>query len=283
MRLRPGVPVLVRPDGPVQVGVARPVLIEGADPSAKAALALMEPPGIPAAHGPGQATVARLREAGLLADSTEKSLAATVEIRVAGALGVEIGVALAAAGVSTRYEDAAPAHIEPDAYSARHVSSTCAGAAHWTVAERAPWTPPPGEIAVGVAIAAGGVSRTVTARWEYDGLPHLLISADEHGVDVGPLVVPGLTACAGCVAHHARERDPAWPALLLQLEARRPWVDPRVLTEAAGAAARLILTELSRTSDAAPVSASWRFEPLRSPQRRDVAPHPTCGCGATST
>ncbi|WP_084074024.1 hypothetical protein [Demequina sp. NBRC 110052] len=279
MRLRPGVPVLVRPDGPVQVGVARPILIECADPATSAALALMEPPGIPAAHGPAPATVARLRDAGLLADGPRETAEATVTIHGAGALGVEIGVALAAAGVGTRYEDAAPARVEPDAYSPRHVASTCAGAAHWTVAERSPWSPPPGEVVLGAAIALGGVSRTVTARWEFDGLPHLLISADEDGVDVGPLVVPGVTACAGCVAHHARERDPAWPSLLLQLEARRPWVDPRVLTEAAGTAARLLLTELSRRPDEAPVSSRWRLEPLTAPRQSEVTPHPACGCG----
>lgn len=45
--------------------------------------------------------------------------------------------------------------------------------------------------------------------------PHLLLTRTEGGYEVGPAVVPGLSACAGCVAIAREEQDPFWSADIL--------------------------------------------------------------------
>lgn len=50
---------------------------------------------------------------------------------------------------------------------------------------------------------------------------HAPITLDSHRAVVGPLVVPGRTACLACLWQHERDRDDAWPVLATQLVARR--------------------------------------------------------------
>src|SRR5689334_8205431 len=46
---------------------------------------------------------------------------------------------------------------------------------------------------------------------------HLLVQLGAGFGTVGPLVLPGLTSCLGCVDRHRADRDEAWPALAVQL------------------------------------------------------------------
>ncbi|MCL9758398.1 ThiF family adenylyltransferase [Frankia sp. AiPa1] len=49
------------------------------------------------------------------------------------------------------------------------------------------------------------------------GRAHLIAGVQETSGIVGPLVVPGLTACLHCQHLHRHTRDPAWPLLAMQL------------------------------------------------------------------
>lgn len=49
------------------------------------------------------------------------------------------------------------------------------------------------------------------------GIPHLLASAFEGYGSVGPLVLPGLTACLHCLDLTRRDRDPDWPLVTARL------------------------------------------------------------------
>ena len=53
-----------------------------------------------------------------------------------------------------------------------------------------------------------------------DDQPYLGVGVGAGTVTVGPLVVPGLSACLACVERHRADRDPAWPALAAQLQLR---------------------------------------------------------------
>jgi bacteriocin biosynthesis cyclodehydratase domain-containing protein len=56
--------------------------------------------------------------------------------------------------------------------------------------------------------------RSLLDPWIRDGTPHLLVRAVEGELVVGPLVVPGATACLRCIdAHHAVD-DPLYPVLV---------------------------------------------------------------------
>lgn len=48
-----------------------------------------------------------------------------------------------------------------------------------------------------------------------EDIPHLLLTRIEGGYEVGPLVLPGYSACAGCVSIEREEKDPFWSADLL--------------------------------------------------------------------
>ncbi|MBF4993709.1 ThiF family adenylyltransferase [Arthrobacter gandavensis] len=54
--------------------------------------------------------------------------------------------------------------------------------------------------------------------------PHLAVSVQQYGYQVGPLVVPGTTPCLGCLDRHRGDADPGWyaSAAALPPDAREP-------------------------------------------------------------
>jgi bacteriocin biosynthesis cyclodehydratase domain-containing protein len=49
------------------------------------------------------------------------------------------------------------------------------------------------------------------------GVPHLPVRVRDGIGLVGPLVLPGMTSCLGCADLHRSDRDAAWPAIAAQL------------------------------------------------------------------
>jgi hypothetical protein len=120
-----------------------------------------------------------------------------------------------------------------------------------------------------------------------EGVPHLAAAASEAIGVVGPLVLPGGTACLRCLDLTRAERDPAWPLILAQLTgggADPPACDTVLAVAVAAQAAAQALAFIDR-----PVSVSavingtlelvlpdWRW------RRRTWMPHDRCGCGRRS-
>jgi bacteriocin biosynthesis cyclodehydratase domain-containing protein len=116
-------------------------------------------------------------------------------------------------------------------------------------------------------------------------VPHLPVRVRDGAGVVGPLVIPGLTSCLSCADLHRTDRDPAWPALAAQLRDVVGTADrPTLLSTAA-----LALSQLQQ------IIAAARGEPVSSPPATldatlevDVASstisarrwvrHPLCGC-----
>ncbi|WP_367044853.1 ThiF family adenylyltransferase [Streptomyces sp. Je 1-332] len=116
------------------------------------------------------------------------------------------------------------------------------------------------------------------------GTPHLYAGVIEGTGVVGPLVLPGTTACAGCLALDRADRDPTWPRMLAQWRSGRARhvhaCDLALSTTVAGLAAAHALAFLD---GAAPASAGARWEasvPGFDWHARPVSPHLTCPCGA---
>jgi hypothetical protein len=112
------------------------------------------------------------------------------------------------------------------------------------------------------------------------GIPHLLAAASEGVGSVGPLVVPGRTACLGCLDLVRRDRDPEWPlvtasaggfpageiacgTVLSALVAA--YTSGHALAFADGRESRVIGASLDVLPD-------WRW------RRRSWNPHPHCDC-----
>jgi hypothetical protein len=53
--------------------------------------------------------------------------------------------------------------------------------------------------------------------WLQRDIPHLPVVVGDTSVTVGPLVVPGASACLHCAFLHRRDADAAWPAIAAQL------------------------------------------------------------------
>lgn len=279
MRLSPCTPVLARPDGSTQIGVAEPLILSDLTDQQRLLLASAEttPLGREALTELGESGE-RLIRAGLLVPDVP-SEAGIVAIHSGGRLGLELGAALAAAGITVGFVDPRPSSDEPSLYPARALIATCAGGAAWAVRERHPsaTVTDPSDPALAVIISVGGAARHHTTRWEHDGLPHLVICLDERGATVGPMVVPGLTACGRCMALARTEADPAWPLLLDQLSSRRPRVPAALVPGAVAAALPMIVAHLEGGPE---TGAAWRINLDGTPEATRMSAHPDCGCGA---
>ncbi|WP_420000518.1 ThiF family adenylyltransferase [Streptomyces boninensis] len=119
------------------------------------------------------------------------------------------------------------------------------------------------------------------------GVPHVYAGVLEGTGVVGPLVLPGESACSGCMAAERCEREPEWPRMVAQWRSggRREGVaacDIALATMVAGLAAAHALTFLDGRL---PPIAGARLEcalPALSWETCRPAPHPRCGCGAAA-
>jgi bacteriocin biosynthesis cyclodehydratase domain-containing protein len=116
-------------------------------------------------------------------------------------------------------------------------------------------------------------------------VPHLAVSASEAIGVVGPLVLPGRSACLRCLDLARAERDPAWPLILAQL-AGQAAADPRgcdtvLATTVAAQAATQALAFVDQGAEAAAAVTNGTLElvlPGWQWRRRSWHPHPQCGC-----
>lgn len=140
-------------------------------------------------------------------------------------------------------------------------------------------TSDPGDAALAVLVSDRVVLPPDHRGWLQRDIPHLPLVADDSSVTLGPLVVPGRSACLHCAALHRRDDDPAWPAIAAQL-ARHPAPagHPVRTASAIAHAARLITAALAGTAEAGrEVRLTGDGERL---SERTVAPHPECRCAA---
>jgi len=143
----------------------------------------------------------------------------------------------------------------------------------------------PGEALPDLAILVGRHPMDLRASLMRDQIPHLAVAADEAIGVVGPLVIPGRTACLRCLDLTRAERDPAWPLILAQLEGREPdplACDAPLAAAVAAQAAAQVLAFIDRAVAADPVAdgtlelvlPGWQW------RRRTWPRHPGCSCGS---
>lgn len=118
------------------------------------------------------------------------------------------------------------------------------------------------------------------------GTPHLPLVLHGPGAEVGPLVRPGTAPCLRCLDLTRADLDPAWPAVLAQLN--RPALGPPPETSgetslvhaAAGLAAMLVLQALDGQGTVPGMSLEVGLRPPHVEQRIWPA-HPQCPCSRT--
>jgi hypothetical protein len=288
MRLRSGAPILIREPGHTQVGLARPLAFSGLTADEAAFLASLEGRRVALSRtererfGP---IVAALEAHGLL-EAAHPRPGRTVLVRLHGVdpITTALGIGLALGGVSAlSIIDRRSARWSPGGHLGMGFSDATSLTRFVKDANPIVRIAGPDERASLEVLRAHGASdighaRDLTAR----DIPHLDIVSDEEGVNVGPLIAPGLTPCETCLGIARTERDPWWPRLALQLgDPRRDGglrMPPEAVLLTAGIALREILGFLR---GGAPLSRRWRI-PFEGEALdvEDCVAHPACGCGA---
>ena len=116
------------------------------------------------------------------------------------------------------------------------------------------------------------------------GVAHLAVRVRDGTGLVGPLVVPGVTSCLGCADLHRRDRDAAWPAVAAQLRDTVGVADRATLL----ATAALALSQVNRVIGAVRGAESEPPTSLNATLEFDVhagsivvrqwPKHPLCSC-----
>ncbi|MET8124390.1 ThiF family adenylyltransferase [Streptomyces sp. NPDC005065] len=238
-----------------------------------------------------------------------------VQVRGAGRVGAAIAAVLSGSGVGrvevldggvTEPSDIAPGGLPAAAVGERR-DTAARQLVRRSAADFTPRTTGTADAAAGGTSAGGpaasggpGLSLVVVAPrdglavyapdpraaepWITSGIPHLYAGVIEATGVVGPLVLPGGTAYAGCLALTRTDRDPQWPRMLTQWRSgRRNAVqacDLGLATAVAGLAAAHALAFLDGEL---PASTGARWEaalPLLDWRSEQVGAHLDCSCGA---
>jgi bacteriocin biosynthesis cyclodehydratase domain-containing protein len=215
-----------------------------------------------------------------------------VQVRIHGTGRVAAGIAslLTTSGVCV-------AHAEPGGQAAGSPSAAPSATARLATAR--PATPPGAAPSADASprMAPASAARpdlvVLTARHlpelqaelMRDQVPHLVVSASEAIGIVGPLVMPGRTACLRCLDLFRTDHDPAWPLILAQLAGRPPGplsCDAPLAAAVAAQATSQALAFIDRGPSAVAVTngtlelvlPSWQW------RRRTWSAHPECSCGS---
>jgi hypothetical protein len=130
-------------------------------------------------------------------------------------------------------------------------------------------------------IGEDAVSPSAGAVLLNAGLAHLVALVGADRATVGPLVVPGRSACLRCLELYRTDRDPAWPTVAAQLGAAPPAArGESVLTQlAAGLLALQVACWVDQRRSPASLGATLTVGlPDGLSTRRAWSMHPRCGC-----
>jgi hypothetical protein len=139
-----------------------------------------------------------------------------------------------------------------------------------------------------LTVLIGTPDPQVAARLVREQIPHLIAVGSEAIGIVGPLVIPGWSACLRCMDLSRAERDPAWPLISAQLAGRQPDTpacDAVLAAAVAAQTAAQTLAFVDRPSRTGPVTngtlelvlPAWQW------RRRTWPPHRDCSCGRRVT
>lgn len=300
-RLAPDIRVLTRGAGTVQVGLEPPrsVLVHDAPPGAVEVLRALDGhaslaatvrsgggpqeswlpmlnglvrlglvvPGTPTVTPPPHLVSVRAalvhRHGSDLADRLlPRRSDAMVVVAGAGEVGAMTAELLAASGVGE-------VHLRPPRRGRRGSRSLVRSD------DPAPQLPP----AIVVLTDENARNRVMTAGLTVDLIPHLAVSAGVARAVVGPLVLPGRSACLTCLDRIRKDLDPDWSAVTDTTRTDDPRPSPLLVAAAAMLAAEQALDHLDGVERPRAVDATLEWSAgTQAARRRSWYQHPDCGC-----
>ncbi|WP_293004197.1 cyclodehydratase [Mycobacterium sp.] len=269
--LDPALPVLLRPDGAVQVGWSprRAVLIRPPRGVTAAGLAAL----LRAMHSPASMDDLRRRSEGLSDEELDDLMRRLVTAGVA------------TRGVRQRSTRSASIRVHGRGPLSELLAEglRCSGAR--VKQSNQPHAAVTSADADLVVLSDNLVADPRLLRELRDqGVAHLAVRVRDGTGLVGPLVIPGVTSCLDCADLHRRDRDAAWPAVAAQLRDTVGVADRATLL----ATAALALSQVNRVIGAvrgvdseppASLSATLEFDVhAGSIVARRWPRHPLCSC-----
>jgi hypothetical protein len=198
---------------------------------------------------------------------------ATVVIEGAGLVADIVGAVLDSAGIGAVYQWPGPGAAGGGGADPREHAG-----ADGRVARRVRYHRPASQIRPTVVVLAGSLAPAAgrTAALVSAVVPHLPVHVTSARLVVGPLVLPGRSACTNCIDRHRRDADPEWSAI----DAAAPLRPSALLAHAAATLAAtqvLDLVDTVRRPDA--IGATIEQAAGSSyPQRRVWSVHDACRC-----
>lgn len=226
----------------------------------------------------------------------DRRRSAVVQVVGAGRIGVPVATLLAAAGVGHVGVEAAgtvsASDTVPGGWQLGDVGMPVAAAVRAVVRRIAPTAgcgPVPVNRRPDVVVLVGPAGADPIRRVELvrAGVVHLAAGVREVTGVVGPLVLPGRSACLRCLDLSRADRDSAWPLLSAQLAGDGAGGIAAGDTVLAAATAALAAGQVLAALDGGrPATVNGTLE-LRLPEwrlrRRGWSPHPACGCSWRET
>lgn len=274
LTLTPTLPVLVRPDGAVQVGwdprrakLVRPP--RGLTSGALADLLRTLQSGVEASDVTGLAAnrgivepadmadlVESLRREGLITATRPRTRSASIRIHGRGPLADLLANALRCSGAKVRHSNITHASVNPTTTDLVVLSD-------YLVAE-----------------------PIVVSELHAAKVPHLPVRVRDGTGLIGPLVIPGVTSCLRCADLHRCDRDADWPAVAAQLRGTVGTADRATVLATAALALnqvhRVIRTVGGDPADEPPpptLNTTLEFDvDTGSTTSRRWLRHPNCGC-----
>lgn len=187
---------------------------------------------------------------------------AMVVVAGAGEVGAMTAELLAASGVGQ-------VHLHPPRQTRR------SGRSLVRADGPAPQLPP----AIVVLTDENAHNRIMTAGLTFDLIPHLAVATGVGRAVIGPLVLPGRSACLTCLDRIRQELDPGWTAVADGARPDDPRPSPLLAAAAATLAAEQALDHLDGIERPRAVDATLEWSAgTQAARRRSWYQHPECGC-----
>ena len=132
-----------------------------------------------------------------------------------------------------------------------------------------------------LVIAAGVPEPHILQKWMSEGVPHLVISSlEESFIEIGPLVIPGESACVNCTQLAQRELHPLAPLIELVRSQRAARDIPGNFIAVIAGSISLLVSEFAATGSSELINRSIRYDARRicNPEHRYWSRSSFCGC-----
>ena len=132
-----------------------------------------------------------------------------------------------------------------------------------------------------IMVAVGNTPAHQLQEWMSNGIPYLLIDTPESAsMCIGPIVIPGQSPCARCIAMTREDQNPVWREIFMQKLLKPIGEVPVAVAHHIAGIAALELLRFIDEGQSQLIGSSVRIDFHRptSATQQSFTRHPMCGC-----